>query len=467
MDQAVASREELLARISQLEKMVIDQQNIIAEQYKTTTEQHKTISELSATIEELQRQIKELKERLSKGRPKGMPGLKPKSADHSQTKEPRKRRIHGFARLRATPTEQVIHVVEKCPKCGTHLAGGSVKYRREVIELPEPQPVKVTEHVFMERECPLCRERLVPKDVLAGVVVGEQRFGVNVLSLISTLREELRLPVRAIQQYLDIFHQLPLSVGGIVGALAQVAEAGQPAMKGILERIRASEVVNADETGWREDGVNGYVWTFCTAAERYFLRRGRNKEVVDEVLGEKFCGVLVTDFYAAYNHYPGLHQRCWAHLLRDIHELKVAHPDDESLRQWAEAVHKLFEEAKGYRNPKERERLQAKQTYEDRLLELCRPFLNDGALQRVLCQRITDFIKELFVFVAIPGVPADNNGAERSLRHLVTSRKISGGTRSANGTDVKMTLASLFGTWRAQNLNPFISCRQLLISPQV
>ena len=84
---------------------------------------------------------------------------------------------------------------------------------------------------------------------------------------------------------------------------------GQPnrpnlAVAEVLERIRASPVVQADETGWRQDGANGYVWTFSTPTERYFLRRGRDKGVVDEVLDESFGGVLVSDFYAAYNHYP-------------------------------------------------------------------------------------------------------------------------------------------------------------------
>ena len=89
------------------------------------------------------------------------------------------------------------------------------------------------------------------------------------------------------------------------------------------------------------------------------------------------------------------------------------------------------------------------------------------AVQGKLCRRIERFIKELFVFVADPAVPPDNNAAERSLRHLVTSRKISGGTRSDQGTNSKMTLASLFGTWRARVLNPLLAFRQLLISPQV
>ena len=68
--------------------------------------------------------------------------------------------------------------------------------------------------------------------------------------------------------------------------------------------------------------------------------------------------------------------------------------------------------------------------------------------------------------MAEPDVPSDNNPAERSRRHLVISRKVSGGTRSERGTESKMTLASVFGTWRARGLNPLAACRQLLTSPK-
>ena len=113
---------------------------------------------------------------------------------------------------------------------------------------------------------------------------------------------------------------------------------------------------------------------------------------------------------------------------------------------------------------------------ERRLLAICQPFLDDpSATPSRLCRRIERHLKslprtgygELFVFVTEPEAPSDNNAAERSLRHLVVSRKISGGTRSERGTDSKMTLASLFGTWRAQGPNPLHACRQLLLSPQL
>ena len=98
-------------------------------------------------------------------------------------------------------------------------------------------------------------------------------LGVNPVSLIITLREEGRLPVRTIQWYLRTAHQLKLSVGAIVRTIHQAAQQAGPAVNEVLERIRRSPVVHADETGWRENGVNGCVWTFSTPTERRFLRR--------------------------------------------------------------------------------------------------------------------------------------------------------------------------------------------------
>ncbi len=425
------------------------------------------IAEQKATIAQLQERLSALEARLNTRKSLGMPGNKPPAGRSSPRKAARKRRPHGFARVRMAPTQRVEHAVEVCPDCGTHLVGGWVQRTREVIEIPVV-PVQVIEHVVLARNCPVCERRRVPKMALESVVVGQQRLGVNLMSLIATLREEGRLPIRIIRWYLKTVHGLHLSVGGIVQAIHRAAQQAQPFVAEVLERVRASPVVHADETGWRQNGANGYVWTFSTPTERYFLRRGRDKGVVDEVLDESFSGVLVSDFYAAYHHYPGLKQRCWAHLLRDIHDLKVLYPDDAKLARWAAAIHKIYAEAKAFVPPEPKQRHLAQLRLERKLLDRCRPFLDDPlAVQAKLCRRIQSFIKELFVFVADPAVPPDNNAAERSLRHLVTSRKISGGTRSEQGTNSKMALATLFGTWRAGGLNPLLACHDMLTSPQV
>ena len=431
------------------------------------------IERQQAIIESLEKRIAQLEGRDKLGGTRRMPGLKPKAEQQpAQPKKQRKPRPHGFARTRMTPTQRVEHVVEQCPDCGTQLSGGWTQRTREVIDLPQV-PVQVTEHAYIARTCPQCQRCCTPTAQLENMVMGKQRLGVNLISLIAALREEARLPFRTIQWYLDTVHGLRLSLGAIVDATQRVACKAQAELTGILERIRGSPVVHADETGWREDGHNGYVWTFSTPSRRYFLRRGRGKAVVDEVLGDQFAGVLVSDFYAAYHHYDGPKQRCWAHLLRDIHDLRALYPDDDRLAQWADAIHQLYRQATAFTHPSEQQRQEqqrrtAQLALEQRLLALCRTYQDDpSAAPTRLCRRMENHIKELFLFVAEPEVPPDNNAAERSLRPVVISRKISGGTRSAAGTDTKMTLASIFGTWRAQGLNPLAACRQLLISPQL
>ena len=300
---------------------------------------------LLAIIAELQQRIETLEGKAQPGGPRGMPGLKPK-ADRKPA-QPRGPRRHGFSRQRMTPTRRVEHALDSCPECGAGLAGGWAQRTREVIDIPAV-PAQVTEHVFIARICPLCEQRRTPRADLAGVVLGKQRLGINLVILIAALREEARLPYRTIQWYLQTVHQLSLSVGTLAGVIHRVARQAQGELGSIRERIRGSPVVHADETGWRENGVNGYVWTFSTPTERYFLRRGRNKEVVDEALGEDFAGALVSDFYAACHHYDGPKQRCWAHLLREIHDLRALYSRDKQLAQWADAVHRIYRQATAF-----------------------------------------------------------------------------------------------------------------------
>jgi hypothetical protein len=367
------------------------------------------------------------------------------------------------------PTARQEHAVAQCLICRAVLRGGTVRRRREVIEVV-PARVEITEHVYLERRCPHCGGRWQPGPELDGVVVGKGRLGVGLLSLIATLREELRLPIARIQWYLEAVHGLHLSVGGIVAVLGTVARRAEPVVSDIREQIRGSPVLHVDETGWRQAGRNGYAWTFSTETARAFVHGGRDRGVLAGAVGDDYPGVLVSDFYAVYTGYAGRHQYCWAHLLRDVDELVAAHRQDAAVVGWADSVHGLYQRARALAavDAEPLARCQARQGCEAALEMLCAPFCGEpSAPQRVLCERMSKHLGELFVFVEEPAVPATNNAAERSLRHLVTSRKISGGTRSAAGTATRMTLATLFGTWRAQGLDPLTESRALLANPQL
>jgi hypothetical protein len=88
------------------------------------------------------------------------------------------------------------------------------------------------------------------------------------------------------------------------------SRAWQVAVECICDEIRASPYVGADETGWRQDGCNGYLWTVTTPTARYYTFGSRAKGMVDAVLGETFSGVVISDCYAANDHYPGVQQKC-------------------------------------------------------------------------------------------------------------------------------------------------------------
>ena len=427
------------------------------------------IGTLEARIAEFEGQTKPP----TNGMKPGTPPAWVKANRPARPKKERRKRTHGFARRREEPTHRVEHATASCPDCQVPLQGGMVRRRRQVISVPRVR-ARVTEHVVLERACPKCRKRWAPEPDWSADTVGRQRFGVSVQSEVSVLREECRLPFRVIQRYLQWRFGLGLSVGQIVALTRGVAQRGREEYARLQEEIRATPVVYGDETGWREDGRNGYLWSFSTPKVRYFLHRsGRSRHVVEEALGDEFEGVLVSDFYGAYNVYQGPHQRCWTHLLRDIHQLKERFPEHDGLAQWSRRVREVYDQAQAYSSPdpglpetvRRSRRVKQQQRFQEQLWSICQPYLGSDTPMRVLCQRVERFLPELFTFIVEPRAGADNNPAERSLRPPVVSRKISGGTRSAQGSETKSIMASLFGTWRLEGRNPYHALNSILSQP--
>lgn len=440
------------------------------------------VYELLDENQALKTQIAELRARLSekdddKGR-KTLPSFVKLNKKKRISKE-RQKREQNFARKKDTPTDQIFHSYEACPNCDGVLGKPSVSYTRQVIDIVQPQ-VSITEHVVCKRWCFHCQKRVSPKVNLSSLAVGHHRVGINLMSTIAILRERLRLPVEIIQTYLSLFCHLHLSKGEIIALLHKTSFLGKDNYHAIQNQVFSSEAVCADETGHREDGLNGYLWNFSTNTHQYLLyRKSRSKKIVKEAMsldedGSGYNGVLVTDFYAAYNEHAGFHQRCWAHLLRDIHELrekiKEESPKDRKVTIWAKRIQAIYEEAKSYSGPdsglplglQANERIAKEQEFKQKLKEVCSPYLIQETPQSQLSGRIIKFLPELFTFIRFPNVPSTNNLAERGLRHSVVQRKISGDTRSARGSETKAILGSLFGTWHLQGLNPLQQCRLLL-----
>ncbi len=410
---------------------------------------------------------------------------KPKDKAHKQPRRKRAKDQNGARRREQNPTQTIQHRVQHCPTCRYPLQHPQLALRRQVIELPPPQPVEVTEHQLYKSWCPRCEKWHQARVDLSTQVIGQSRMGVRIASLIAYLRTSLRLPVRLIREYLLTMHKLLISTGEIVDLLHRIAhsEKVQGAADAIKERVRKSAIVHGDETGWREGGQNGYIWCFCTPdGERYYeYDHSRAGAVAKRILGTQdgqFKGTLVTDFYVAYNDLPCEHQRCWVHLLRDLHELKEEHKDNQEVLGWAGQLRKLYDQAQdalqgkgrwGRWPPTQQQREVLYIELVEGAAELAGRYANAKAHSAHPCHTLSKRLMlhqdSLFQFVLQPGLSADNNLAERSIRPVVVMRKVSGGTQSEKGSRTRMTLASLFGTWRANGLNPFSECLTLLSTP--
>lgn len=448
------SKDELIALILQLRAVV--------------EEQAQTLRLYAKRIEELEKEIAALKNGGPGPKPPPPDWVKPNAPSPSSapgaSQKPRKKRSQPFTWQRREATRVVEHACAQCPDCGRTLSGGWEYSRHQIIEIPAPA-VEVIDHVVLSRHCGVCGKACVPQVDTSEETVGHSHFGHRLVSLIAHLRTLGRLPKRTIQDVLQVVWGVGLSVGQISELLHRVARQGQRVYEDLQRALTSSPYVHADETGWREAGQNGYLWSFSTASIRFFVYdRSRSHDVPERVLKD-FAGVLISDFYTGYHYYLGLHQRCWVHLLRDVRELKRKAPT-EGVLAWAKQLRDIYDRAKAFSSACPKRRQAARLSFQAELLELAVPYLDACLPQSVLCQRLVQFEAELFTFVEYPQVPSENNAAERSVRPRVIARKISGGTRSAEGSKTMAVLASLFETWRLRGENALEACRQMLIASQ-
>lgn len=451
-----------VSRVQALEKLVASLREEVAQLRVENMQLRQENADLRGEVERLQQE--------TGGGQGEQPPSFVKANKPQRERGPRKKRAakHNRGRRRLPATRHEVHGIAQCPDCGERLGTGRLYYRREVIDIPPPAAVEVVEHQVQKGWCWRCRQWRVAEVNWAGIVMGSGRVGVRLMGLVAYMRAMLRVPLRTLQQYLASVHQVTLSVGEISRLCRQAVASLATGSAALRAAARASPVLHMDETGWREDGQNGYIWCLATDTPqpvRYYEYHPSRSGDVALALLDGYGGHLVTDFYAAYNKYPGPQQRCWVHLLRDLHALREAHAANGEVVAWALGVKQLY--------------LEAQQQLADGLSTAARCELA-ARLQRMaelfglqyalvydhpccaLAKRLLRHQDELFQFVRHAHVPADNNLAERALRPLVVQRKISGGSRSRQGSATRMQLASLFETWQARKLNPLLACWQQL-----
>ena len=231
--------------------------------------------------------------------------------------------------------------------------------------------------------------------------------------------------------------------------MIRLSQLFQGEVEALHAAIRASPALNIDETGWRVNGVNDYLWVFTDKFHTaYQIIHSRASQVVIDMLGEDYQGIVGSDFFSAYNPLPYRKQKCHSHLGREFHEVRERDDTDEFiwLKRKVDRLRKDSVRLKENREKYEPEVFQRRlQRLIQRALELGDVEYEDPDSAR-LAQRVVKYAGELFTFVDHPEVEHTNNLAERKLRPCVVIRKISGGNRSDRGASAHENLMSLIVT---------------------
>ena len=381
--------------------------------------------------------------------PSGMVPVYAKPPASGRAKRPGAKPGHPGARRKKPPeiTRREEHPPMKhCPACGSVLKGATERRFRLIEEIAETQP-EVTEHSIPRQWCPTCRKLVEPPvvDALPGA-----RFGHRMTTLSAWLHYGLGVTISQVVEVFGRVMQFKVSQGGLVDAWQRLAGIFEPWYEQIGEAVRRGGTLHADETGWRVNGKTHWLWCFTTpSATYYMIDRSRGSPALSKFFTEAFDGVLVTDFWAAYNAVEcAARQACLPHLFRELE--KVDKEDDtETWGAFRKKLKRLLRDAVrlgAARAALPAESFASRRALLDRRRDALLAATWDNANARRLIKRLRRYCDALFTFLDHEDVPCDNNRAEREIRPAVIIRKNSLGNRSATGAEVQAVLMSIYRT---------------------
>jgi transposase len=364
--------------------------------------------------------------------------------------------------------DQVIEVFPpKCRHCDTRLSRkmstqGEAR-RHQVTELP-PIEAHITEYQCQCVVCPECGKATqaeLPRET-------QGQFGPRLTALIAYLTVVCRMPRRVVRELLEQVLAIPLSLGSIQNSWEEASEAVAEPCTELERQLPHEPVVNSDETGYRTSGEKRWLWALVAGNFVFYkIALTRGAEVLVQLLGEVFTGILCSDRCASYlKYHKGEGQFCWAHFKRNILGIQEIGKttDAERFCRDALALHARlfrlwhrFRDGPGVRyGPITREQLIAKSIpLEKKFFALADRYLDSPDKDVAnLALALLQHFERFFAFLRHEGVEPTNNVAERALRCAVQWRKISFGSRSAQGEVAVARLLTVTRTCRMQNRAP-------------
>ena len=358
---------------------------------------------------------------------------------------------------RPAPTridEHREHRLKVCPCCNGPLQRCQRTRTRLIEDLPENLQPVVTEHTIHRDYCPQCKKHVEP---VVPDAVPNATFGHRLVSFASWCHYGLGVTFDQLIDILQFHLRMKLSAGGLSATWQRLADILTPWYEQLAEEAKKSAYLHADETGWRVQGQTCWLWCFANGQVCYYLiDRGRGSPALQRFFGEAFDGILLHDFWAAYESIDVRdRQYCLVHLLRELEKVD----QDNTTVEWqafAKLLRRLIRD--GIRLRKRPDFTPEK--YRSRILRLGRRLdtliateSHDADARRLL-KRLRRTGDHLFTFLDYPQIPFENNFAERMIRPAVILRKNSQSNRSDRGATTQAVLMSVYRTLRLRGHDP-------------
>lgn len=448
----LAELKQQLAQVWVNNEMLQKQIELLREQnerlWKQNEQLHKQVGLLQAEVEELKRA----------GKRQATPFARRHWVEHP--KRPGRKAGQGRFIQRATPSMKEVNETKVaelpcCPNCG-----GSLRKKRKheqfEIDLPKVEPM-ITRFLTYSGYCPGCHKRVRswhPDQISRATgAAGRVVVGPRAKALASDLKHRLGVSYAKVSEALNDSFSLQVCRSGWCRADRKLARTARPIYERLIELIRQCSVVHVDETGWRIGTLSSWLWVFTNhEITVYDIRANRSSDVVIDILGEQFKGILATDGFLAYDERrlsDWLKQKCISHLLTDLKEMRESKTG--RALHFARQMTALLQDALQLKAEKHTldpftfaNHARALETRLDSLIATQRHFTDRENAR--FAKRLRKHRPHLLRFLYVDGLDATNNQAERMIRPAVIVRKTNGCNRTKSGAETHAILSSILVT---------------------
>ena len=481
--------EDLRRQFERQQREIEKLRDLLTERDRQIAERDRQIADAEKQIIDAEKQIADLERELAGRRKNSTNSSKPPSSDfvakpppvHTRRNKSRRKpggqKGHPGHHRPLVPTEQVQQVIAvlpaSCKHCGEALpqsreqiqAVGEL-HRHQVTELPPIQPY-IIEYQCHKVACPCCGE--ATRATLPAEAQGD--FGPELMGLTAFLTIVCRMPRRVVEVFLEQGLGISMSLGSTQKCWEQASAAVAEPCAELERQLKHEPVLNSDETGWRTNGQRRYLWALVASQFAvYTIAKTRSSEVLIQLLGAVFSGILCSDRFSAYfKYHKGLAQLCWSHLKRDMLGIQdfAKTSDAERFSRDALALYaslfRLWHKFKSGLIDRS-QLMQRSVPLQKRWFALAENYLDSQ--DKDVCNLATALYQhgdKLFTFLKHSGVEPTNNIAERTLRTAVQLRKTMFGNRSKEGELAMARLLSVTQTCRIQGRSSLTYLKNAII----